>query len=597
MSKIFLITTADERSWKIDENILFLGEWCKLFSRKHIWNDLNYKTLPYHWDDRRKYYEDYIYLSEVYQQYVNEIAQSLNAIHGINYSVRYWKIVIGPWLRFFIDAVYDRYSSIKSVIGTKLITSTLIMSSDIINWIPKDYNQFYKSFTTDQWNHMIYSEIIKIMDVLPYELIDQKNNPDYNFNKKNNYRIFSKLKNSMVNTYARILPDQFNSIFFTSSYFDLKNLIKLQLKLGQLPYLSGPVIEIKDIVVNKNLRKQLKLNLQKNEFGRILDLIIPMQIPKCYIEGFDQTIALVKKYYPKQVRSIYTANSYSHDDVFKVWAGYQVEKNKKLFIGQHGGNLGVCSWSQREDHQIEVSDKYFSWGWMDEKYDNIKPISASKLLKMKNKIDANISGDILSVLPSLPRYFYCSFSMPIAAQFLDCIDGQIELTKLLSAKSLKQYKIRLDSTDFGWDTLERFDNSGLIDNIDMKNIKLIDRIKESKLCVVPHNATVFLETFISNFPTILFWNPKYYEIRKSAQPYYDELHEVGILHYSAESAAETLNKISDDPMKWWTQDNIQSAKDQFCENYAYVSDNWLEEWSNELSSNNTEYYGEGKYPN
>ena len=56
-----------------------------------------------------------------------------------------------------------------------------------------------------------------------------------------------------------------------------------------------------------------------------------MQIPKCYIEGFDQLVSLVDKYYPKQVKSIYTANAYSHDDAFKVWAGYQVEKNKKLF--------------------------------------------------------------------------------------------------------------------------------------------------------------------------------------------------------------------------------------------------------------------------
>ena len=89
MSKIFLITTADEKSWKIDGNILFLGEWCKLFSRKYIWNHLDYKTLPYHWDDRKKYYEDYIYLSEVYQQYINELAQSLNTIHLINYFVMY----------------------------------------------------------------------------------------------------------------------------------------------------------------------------------------------------------------------------------------------------------------------------------------------------------------------------------------------------------------------------------------------------------------------------------------------------------------------------------------------------------------------------
>ena len=35
-------------------------------------------------------------------------------------------------------------------------------------------------------------------------------------------------------------------------------------------------------------------------------------------------------------------------------------------------------------------------------------------------------------------------------------------------------------------------------------------------------------------------------------------------------------------MKWWMQEKIQIAKDRFCEKYAYVSDNWLEEWKSEL---------------
>jgi putative transferase (TIGR04331 family) len=58
---MFLITTADQRFWKKDEEILFLGEWCKIYDQRHIWSELNYKVLPYHWDDREKLYQDYIY--------------------------------------------------------------------------------------------------------------------------------------------------------------------------------------------------------------------------------------------------------------------------------------------------------------------------------------------------------------------------------------------------------------------------------------------------------------------------------------------------------------------------------------------------------
>ena len=593
----FLITTADERTWKKEEEIIFLGEWCKLYSRKRIWSKLDFKTLPYHWDNRSKYYKDYKYLSDIYERYLKTLSKSLNKIHGYNYSIRYWRIVIGPWLRFFIDTVFDRYCSIKSAIKNEKITSTWIMDSDIVEWIPKDYNQFYQSFTNDQWNHLIYGEIIKIIEGFSYEIIEEKNQPDRHFNKISDYSQLSRLKNLILNAYARIIPNKYNSILFTSSYFDLNNLIKLQLEMGQFPYLQGPVVETKNIAVNKKLRDLFIINLQENEFGRILDLIIPLQMPKCYLEGFGQLKILANKYFPKKIKSIYTANSYSHDDVFKIWAAGQIEKGNKLYIGQHGGNLGVCLWSQREDHQITVSDKYFSWGWNDKQNDHIKPMPAAKLLNLKNKIVPKNSGDILSILASFPRYFFCSFSMPIAGQFLDYINFQVQLTKRLEPGLLKLYRVRLDSTDYGWDTLERFSDDDLIDNIETSNIKLFDRLKECRLCVVPHNATVFLETFTSNFPTILFWNPKYYEIRESAKPYYDELNRVGILHYTPESASLMLNRIYHNPMEWWMQKEIQIAKDRFCEKYAYVSDNWLGEWKTELLNIDSEQNGDEKYLN
>lgn len=592
-----LITTADQRTWGKSNDVIFLGEWCKLYKDKDSWSKLNYELVPYHWDDRDKYYEDYKYLSEVYERYLIVLSKTLNNIHGFNYSVRYWRIIIGPWLRFFIDTIYDRYCSIKSTIEAGNVSSTLIMASDIDEWVPKDYNQFYQTFTTDQWNHFIYSEIIKLVGGISYELIGERNHPNVNYNKRIYGGKLGRIKNYIVNGYVRIIPDRFNSVLFISSYFDLKNLIKLQLKLGQLPYSHGPILEITDNKVNMVLRDQLKIKSESNEFEKILNKLIPLQMPQSYLEEFRNLKIRADKYYPKKVKSIFTANSYSHDDIFKIWAASQVEKDVKLFIGQHGGNLGTCLWSQREDHQIEISDKYFSWGW--DKYNDakVKSLSAGKLLHLSNRFSSKSSGQVLSILASLPRYFYCSYSIPTAGQFLNYFNYQVDLTKLFEPELLKIYKLRFDSPDFGWDLKSRFIDKGLEENIEQNNIKLLDRLADCRLCVVTHNATVFLETFAANFPTILFWKPEYYEIRESAKPYFDELHSAGILHYTPESAAEILNKVYHNPMKWWMQEEIQIAKDRFCEKYAYVSDNWLEEWKTELLNIDSEQDGDEKYLN
>ena len=37
-----------------NEAILFLGEWCRLYSRKFVWNDLDAIVVLYHWDNREK---------------------------------------------------------------------------------------------------------------------------------------------------------------------------------------------------------------------------------------------------------------------------------------------------------------------------------------------------------------------------------------------------------------------------------------------------------------------------------------------------------------------------------------------------------------
>ena len=74
---MFLVTTADERTWEKNGKILFLGEWCKLYSRKHVWSKLDYETLPYHWNDRKKLFNDHKYICCVYERYLENISNKL----------------------------------------------------------------------------------------------------------------------------------------------------------------------------------------------------------------------------------------------------------------------------------------------------------------------------------------------------------------------------------------------------------------------------------------------------------------------------------------------------------------------------------------
>lgn len=56
----FLITTADERTWKFDRPVIFLGEWCRSYSRRDVWGAMDaVMALPYGLGRSKKDADDY----------------------------------------------------------------------------------------------------------------------------------------------------------------------------------------------------------------------------------------------------------------------------------------------------------------------------------------------------------------------------------------------------------------------------------------------------------------------------------------------------------------------------------------------------------
>ena len=72
-------------------------------------------VFPYHWNNRAKLYDAYKYVGKVYEHYLLLLSERLNHIHCLNHSVRYWRIVVGPWLQHFITVLFDKYCSINEV--------------------------------------------------------------------------------------------------------------------------------------------------------------------------------------------------------------------------------------------------------------------------------------------------------------------------------------------------------------------------------------------------------------------------------------------------------------------------------------------------
>ena len=157
-----LITTSDERTWPKDrrEPVLFLGEWCTLYDRKKYWCDLNYEVVPYHWHDKNKFNSDYCYLNDIYEETLKQLVAQLNKEHGVDHSLRYWRILVGPWLGYFIQVLFDRWSMLMVAIQQHENMDCMVIEQNLMSSVPYDMADFVRSFVTDSWNEVIYAQLL-----------------------------------------------------------------------------------------------------------------------------------------------------------------------------------------------------------------------------------------------------------------------------------------------------------------------------------------------------------------------------------------------------------------------------------------------------
>ena len=581
---MFLITTANQRFWKKDEKILFLGEWCKPYPTKEAWLKLDYEVVPYHWDNRRQLYQDYLYLKEVYERYLEVLTNRLNALHGERHTLRYWRIIIGPWLHYFIAILFDRYVSLKNASETYEITNTWIADTDLCGWVPQDMTGFQKYFIGDDYNHVLYSRIFRQLKLLPYEIIDCDIVPHIESNATTAIKAsFSQqtIKSIVKILLSRISQFRTPSFSFIASYLGSYEQARLEIALGQLPTFFSE-IKLPAVEVDPQLRHCLSMKASCSQFESLLEAFIPEQMPAAYVENYQKARELGNGNYPKKPKVIFTATAYSSNEVFKCWAAERVEHGAKLVTVQHGGHYGTGLWNWTEEHQIKMSNQFITWGWNEPNEPKVQPLPAGKLIRIKKYLRQNSKGHILWVWCGFPRYSYWMYSVPVAPQFLNYLKDQIDFAKKLSHDARRLLLLRYYPKDYSWGEAEKMRELklGIQDYYGEQTME--DQLNQSRLFVGTYNATTYLETFVADFPTILFWNPDYWELRPSAQSFFDELRAAEILHDTPESAAQKVNEVYDAPAEWWKTPEVQAAKNRFCEQYAKSSPNWIREWKAKL---------------
>ena len=568
MKELFLVTTSLEETWpESDKPVLFLGDWCRLYSRKVHWSKFNSMIVPYHWDDRDKCYKDQQYLLELFERLLIELSTELNKVHGVSFSLRYWRIVIGPWLIMFLPTIFDRWKCIDMAITNFSVTNTKINKEIDLNYVPQCMEDFSNMAVSDLWNHAIYSSILKFINFKNISFIkNQKkiaNNklPIILVNRNKYYKIKRIIK------YLMPFFSRNRSIFFIATYLGNLNLIKLQLRLGQMPQ-AFEEKHSSNLSCKKLFRSMRLSGFESNSrFEQFLKEVIPLQIPISYLEGYKELSELTTKIrWPKNPKVIWTSTSYFMNEVFKFWAAEKVDNGVPLVIGQHGGHYGQGLFSFSEYHELKICDHYLSWGWQDLD-DKVIPVGALiSPIKNKNKKIQNKST--LLLISSAPRYSFGLMSMPISGQWVDYFDNQMEFYENLPKNISNNVTVRLYPHDYEWSQFSRWRDRFPNSKIDECKVDFNKVLANTKLFISGWNSTTYLQSMMSNIPTVIFWDSKYFELRDSSTELFDQLRKVGIFHDNPTSAVRHVDYIYNDIDAWWNRSDVVLARNEFTNKYA-----------------------------
>ena len=91
--------------------LTFLGEWCRLYERRHVWGTRAADVVPYMARSRQAGH-DYAHLAELHERLLGALAAPLGQEHALARPVRFWRTLLDPWLVTYYRR-FDRWETLR----------------------------------------------------------------------------------------------------------------------------------------------------------------------------------------------------------------------------------------------------------------------------------------------------------------------------------------------------------------------------------------------------------------------------------------------------------------------------------------------------
>jgi len=581
---VFLATTALSEFWDKDQEILFLGSWCLRYDRRAEWQNLQYRVLEDPWADRRLVAEAFRYCTEVFEHTLTELTEYLNGVHGVEHSSRYWRVLLGPWLLEYIQALYDRYVHMRAALEQAPGLTTMCLASECFV-TPRNLRDFREWSPDDPYNLQLYSQVIGLMGKdMPTQTWSVAVAPVF-------VRGTSRVSTTglpvkrLVNRLAAHFASQAVIANMSIGAGSLWEIIR-EGRFRVWPVAADPP-EPEDTIAVSDLRAGLSSLKARDEFEKILMCSLAINLPTLYLEGYKEFRRRCLKGWRRVPRVVMSENGWYTNESFKFRAAEWAEGGARLLGMQHGGGYGTSAMVPQEWHERMITDRFFAWGWAESERDGrLANMPHPRLCRFAESARRpGFYGEgLLLIANAYLRFPYRFHAAPIGDQVEQYLDDRIMFLNGLSGSAQNEAAVRLYPTDYGWAAKQRLVESCANLRFDDIAVPCEKRLASCRLAVFDHPGTTYLEGLALNVPTVLFWRPSLWEEREPARPFFAELRKALILHDDPKTAAAHASAVYDDPWRWWGSEEVQAARRRFVERFAYARADWVKLWTEALRS-------------
>ncbi len=572
-----LVLTADERSWKLDRPVLFLGDWCRRYARRHVWQAMDavvaapYGLAPAIRD------RDHAWARSCEASLFPHLCAALNRHHGTEHGERYWRILLGHWFRRYVEVLLNRYQTLDSCLRAYRPSTVMVFSGDAYSLAPQDSYAAIRAFNDDHWNAFLYGQLLGCMDTmgLAIEILPPAKSHTAQCSSTASEGGMLQLILAWGIRQARNAGNYLyraKDALIINSFLPRLDEIRLHLLLKQFPQqLAGRTGTLPTVALDRNLRRRLAAEITADQtvgLDRAISAMLFKSLPACYLEGYTElTSAAAGLPWPREPRFIFTSNNFDTDEVFKAWVAAKTEAGAPYIAGQHGNNYGTSRYMNPSVEEM-TADRFITWGWVDGLAQHVPGFIFKT--GSKTKLASNPQGGLLLIELHAAQMLR---TWDTVAEYTEYFDEQLCFVGFLQSDIRQRLIVRLhhEFRNLDWDDMARWQAFDPSLRLETGEVRLGELIASSRLVVHSYDSTGILETLAQNIPTVAFWQNGFTHIRDSGRPYYQCLVEAGIVHLSPKSVTDHINTIWEDVGGWWASPSVQEARLQFCSRYARVS--------------------------